>query len=521
MRGSHDPRVLFGRAQRAPVDALRATWERGRRKRSMSWCCPRSSKPVWGAKASWAGSIPVRFRMSEEPLMTDADGAEGLLRALPAVSVVLARPGVQQAIETHGRATVVRAVRDAIAEARRRTLAGDRHPPAIDDDEVALRAARIARGTLEPVLNGTGVIVHTNLGRAPLAREALEAVTRTAEGYATLEYDLDEGARGERSVHAQDLLLELTGAEDALVVNNNAAAVLLALAANAAGREVVVSRGELVEIGGGFRIPDVLAQSGARLVEVGTTNRTHLRDYEHAIGEQTAIALKVHRSNFAIVGFTADVELAALVTLAHARGLGAFVDAGSGALGDEVSEEPPIRRLVADGADVVLFSGDKLLGGPQAGIAVGRRRFLEPMRRHPLFRALRPDKMCLAALGATLALWRDDPARVPVVRLAAIPERLLESRARRIADAAEVTAIPTEARIGGGAAPLRVIPSWGIAIVARSGEPRAVELSARLRRGSPPIVTRIEDDRVILDLRCIPPEDDARVVSAIDNALDA
>jgi L-seryl-tRNA(Ser) seleniumtransferase len=459
--------------------------------------------------------------------MTDADRKREL-QALPAVGAVIERPAVKEAIREHGRAPALRAVREAIADARERVLAGE--TAQVTDSDVAARARRIARGTLAPVLNATGILVHTNLGRAPLAATALDAVRDVAAGYSTLEYDLDEGARGERHAHARDLLVDLTGAEDGLVVNNNAAAVLLALACLAAGREVVVSRGELVEIGGGFRIPEVLAQSGARLVEVGTTNRTHLRDYEQALGSDTALGLpsasrvalllKVHRSNFAMVGFTAEVGVRELAALGRARGVLTVCDAGSGCLTADLAgkDEPTVRELVEGGADLVTFSGDKLLGGPQAGIVVGRARHVELLRRHPLMRALRPDKLCLAALLATLRLWRDDPASVPLMQLASIPAAELEQRCTRLAAAIgpSAQAVRTVARIGGGAAPLREIPSWGIALDIDDPD----TFSARLRDGDPAIVGRIEAGALILDLRCVPAREDERIARAVSVAID-
>ena len=436
------------------------------------------------------------------------------LRSLPAVGVVLARPAAREAIARHGHAVVARAGREAIADARKLFAAGMKAE--VSDADVVQRAAAIARGSLRSVINATGVIVHTNLGRAPLADEAVEAMNEVARGYTSLEYDLEKGARGERHGHARELLLELTGADDAVVVNNNAGAVLLALAATARGREVIVSRGELVEIGGGFRIPDVLAQSGAKLVEVGTTNRTHARDYEQAMSDDTALVLKVHRSNFAIVGFTSEVSVKQLATLAHARKVPLAYDAGSGCLTDDLAtkEEPTVRSLIGDGADLVTFSGDKLLGGPQAGIVVGRAALVDSIRRHPLMRALRPDKLCIAALVATLKLWRDAPDTIPIFRFATVAPEELEKRAKRIAGALSAEAVQTIARLGGGSAPLREIESWGVRL--RSGDADA--LAARLRGYERPIIARIEDDAVILDLRCILPEHDELLVRAVTEA---
>ncbi len=443
------------------------------------------------------------------------------LRSLPAVSAVLARPRVIEIAEKHGTAIVTRAVRDEIEHARDE-IGRSGSALAITDEAIVSRVEALCRESLTRVLNATGVVVHTNLGRIPLARAAMEAAERAATDYATLEYDLDAGHRGQRHVHARDLLVSLTGAEDAVVVNNNAAAVLLALAACAAGRSAIVSRGELVEIGGGFRIPDVVGQSGTQLVEVGTTNRTHLRDYEAAIDERTAVLLKVHRSNFEITGFVAEVEVASLATLAHARGLALIYDAGSGCMPAiaDIVREPSVRDCVAAGADVVCFSGDKLLGGPQAGIAVGKRELIERMRRAPLYRALRPDKLTLAALTATLGLWRDRPDELPIVRMLrtsvdALDRRSLDVIARVDGSGATLEVADAIGRVGGGAAPSVELASRAIRVAGVSADP----LAARLRRGEPKVIARIEGDAVWLDLRCVPPEDDDALARALTAAL--
>lgn len=443
------------------------------------------------------------------------------LRALPAVSAVLARPAVVALAAEHGLAVTTRAVQAAIADARA-AIAETGQAVEVTDAAVVAHAAAIDRPLLPTVLNATGVVVHTNLGRVPLAHEAIEVAARVAGGYTTLEYDLDEGRRGDRHVHVRDLLVALTGAEDAVVVHNNAGAVLLALATLARGRSAVVSRGELVEIGGGFRIPDVVAQSGATLVEVGTTNRTHARDYEDAIDERTAVLLKVHRSNFEIKGFVAEVGTRALADLAHARGLALVHDAGSGCMPEiaRLVGEPSVRDLLEAGADLVCFSGDKLLGGPQAGIAVGKKALVDAMRRAPLYRALRPDKVTLAALGATLALWRDRPEALPIVRmLRATPEQL-GARAERIRDevsapGARLGVEDAVGRIGGGAAPSVELASR--ALVVRGVDAGA--LARRLREGEPHVIARIEDDAVWIDLRCVEERDDARVAQALGEAL--
>src|SRR5688500_10292004 len=368
-------------------------------------------------------------------MMEDSERIEDL-RGLPAVGALLARPAIVAMTASLGHTAVVQAVREAVALAREELRAG--RPAVLSELAIRRRATAIAQGLLRPVLNATGILVHTNLGRVTLADEAIEAMRAVAAGYSTLEYELDAGRRGHRSMHLAEAFRTLTGAEDAVVVNNNAAALLLALGSAAAGREVIVSRGELVEIGGGFRIPEVVGQSGARLVEVGTTNRTHLADYQRAITPATALLLKVHQSNFAMLGFTAEVDVPTLAGLARERGLGLVYDAGSGALSPiaERIGEPAIPAMVAAGADLVTFSGDKLLGGPQAGIAVGKSARIDAMRRAPLYRALRPDKLTIAALSATLTLWRDGPERIPLVQMVQTSPEELEARVDRLLERA-------------------------------------------------------------------------------------
>jgi L-seryl-tRNA(Ser) seleniumtransferase len=347
------------------------------------------------------------------------------------------------------------------------------------------------------VLNATGVIVHTNLGRAPLAEAALTRALDVGGSYSNLELDLESGTRGSRQDHVADALCRLTGAEAALVVNNNAAAVLLALAALAAGREVVVSRGELIEIGDGFRIPDVLAHSGARMVEVGTTNRTRAADFERAIGPETALLLRVHQSNFRIVGFTESPTTEDLAQVAHDASLWLVDDLGSGSLGN-VGDEPTAASSIASGADLVCFSGDKLLGGPQAGIVVGRRALVERLRRHPLQRALRADKLSLAALEGTLALHEDPErarAEIPVLRMLDEPLERVRQRAERLAGLVGGEVEETVARVGGGALPLAELPSAACAI--------EEELAAPLRFGDPPVLGIVRDGRLLLDARTL------------------
>ena len=367
-----------------------------------------------------------------------------------------------------------------------------------------LGAAR--RPQLRRVLNATGVIVHTNLGRAPLPAAALERVTEVARGYSNLEYDLAEGARGSRQDHLAGLLRRLTGAEASLVVNNNAGAVLLALAALAEGREVVVSRGELIEIGDGFRIPDVLARSGARLVEVGTTNRTRAADYERAIGPETALLLRVHQSNFRVVGFAEQPATAQLAAVARRHELPLVDDLGSGAL-VRLPDEPTPADALAAGADLVCFSGDKLLGGPQAGIVAGRADLVERLRRHPLQRALRADKLTLAALEGTLTLYLDRPGEIPVLRMIEEPAESVRARAERLAGLTGGAVEETVARVGGGALPLAELPSFACAL--------EEQLAEQLRGGEPPVVAVVRDGRTLLDCRTLADDELDEVAAAV------
>jgi L-seryl-tRNA(Ser) seleniumtransferase len=457
------------------------------------------------------------------------------LARLPKIDAVLARADVR-GLQVP-RFALLQAVRELVAGMRQRVLAG---APAGDlaIEDIARRARALARPSLRPVINATGVVIHTNLGRAPLSPAAIAAITAVAGGYSNLEYEIDAGRRGSRHGHVTRSLAALTGAEDAVVVNNNAAAVLLGLSALAAGREVVVSRGELVEIGGSFRIPDVMRLSGAALVEVGTTNKTRLRDYQDALTERTALLLKVHRSNFAIVGFTEEVAPAELAALARARGVLSMMDLGSGFLlepGDlqamGLPPEPGVAAAIAAGVDLVCFSGDKLLGGPQAGIVCGRADAIARLRAHPLMRALRPDKLTLAALDATLAAYRDrrgpGPVEVPALAMLGEPEDGVKRRAEaalaaldaRLARSpgealrAHAALAPCRSTVGGGAMPTATLPSWGIALVPVPGA-RAADIEAALRRAAVPVIARIVEERVILDLRTVLPRDAEALAAA-------
>jgi L-seryl-tRNA(Ser) seleniumtransferase len=398
----------------------------------------------------------------------------------------------------------VEAARTVVARAREQIQQGDDPGDLRLQLQAELDSARAPR--LRRVLNATGVIVHTNLGRAPLAEAALDRVREIARGYSNLEYDVAAGGRGSRQDHVAGLLRRLTGAEAALVVNNNAAAVMLALAALAEGREVLVSRGELIEIGDGFRIPDVLERSGATLREVGTTNRTRAADYETAIVAETAVLLRVHQSNFRLVGFTAQPSLRELADVAHRHDLPLVDDLGSGALVD-VGDEPTARTSLAAGADLVCFSGDKLLGGPQAGIVVGRADLVEQLRRHPLQRALRADKLTLAALEGTLALALEAPDQIPVVRMLREPLEAVRARATRLAELVGGEVEETIARAGGGALPLTELPSFGCAV--------EEDLAAKLRTCDPPVIALVRDGRTLLDCRTLTDVEAEEVAAAV------
>jgi L-seryl-tRNA(Ser) seleniumtransferase len=448
-------------------------------------------------------------------------------RTLPSVDAVLATVELAALLSRYPRSLVVRAVREELDRARQD---GAAIPAGGWSPAVADRLARLAAPSLAPVVNATGVVLHTNLGRAPLPRAAIDAMTRVAAGYSALEYDLGRGARGQRHVHCRDLLVELTGADDALVVNNAAGALLLALAALARGGEAVVSRGELIEIGGAFRIPDILGRSGARLVEVGTTNRTHRKDYEDAITPHTRLLLKVHRSNFQVTGFTADVPAAEVSEIARARGgLASLYDLGSGLLLDlspwGLSGEPTVAEGRASGVDLVVFSGDKLLGGPQAGVILGRGVAVEACRADPIARAVRADKLTLAALEATLALYRDpDTARyeIPVLRMLTEDEASLKRRAEALQEAvarhvsAEV--LEGESEVGGGSFPGAKLKSWVVCI--EPGHLTPDTFSARLRAADPPVIARIEGGRVVLDARTIGADELGAVERAVAATVD-
>lgn len=446
-------------------------------------------------------------------------------RDLPSVDRLLADPRVAALAAERGRAPVAGIAREVL-EGYRAAIAASADLPAPTVVDAVLARAETLRPSLRRVVNATGVIIHTNLGRAPLSRSALEAIERVSTGYSNLEFDLEAGERGTRFSHLDQTLCRVSGAEAGMAVNNNASALLLALAALCRGREVIISRGQLVEIGGGFRIPDVLRQSGATLVEVGTTNRTYVRDYAEAVTERTAAILRVHSSNFRVVGFTEQPALAGLASLARERGLLLLDDLGSGALLDTraygLAPEPLVQDSIRAGADVVLFSGDKLLGGPQAGIAAGRAEAIEAMRRHPLARAVRIDKASIAALAATLDHYAkgDAEREVPVWRMIALPPAAIEARARRWADGcgADADVEACESTVGGGSLPGESLPSSACAVAPPSG---AEAFAAALRSASPPIVARIHEGRVWLDPRTVDPSEDAHVGATLVRLLEA
>jgi L-seryl-tRNA(Ser) seleniumtransferase len=452
------------------------------------------------------------------------DDPNAPLRDLPGVDRVM------DALEDSAPALLLAwAARLAIAEARERIQGGG----TASGEEIVERARdllqrRVGR-LLRPLINATGVLIHTNLGRVPLGDRQLAAAREVSSAYSNLEYDLERGKRGTRYTHAAELLSTITGAESALVVNNNAAAVLMSLAALCSGREVVISRGELIEIGGEFRIPEVMRAAGVRLVEVGTTNRTHLVDYERAITEHTAALMKVHPSNYRVVGFTSSVSSSELGRLARGRGVLFMHDLGSGLLGEPddlgfTMQEPLVENAVAEGADIVTFSGDKLLGGPQAGLILGRADLIATIAKHPLMRAVRPDKVTLAILQETLAAYLEGtPLDLPLWKLATVSAEELESRARALVESLDnagsklkAEAVPTAAVSGGGSMPGAEIPSWGVALA--HGEISADGLDAALRGSDPPVVGRIEDDRLLLDLRTVFAEQDEALARLVNRA---
>lgn len=445
------------------------------------------------------------------------------LRAISSVDSLLNLPVMAALQEEYGHEWCLQAVRQVLDEVRSQAKSADNLPT---EEEIVSRVRSLLTSqstpTLQPVINATGVVLHTNLGRAPLCQSALREVSRIGEAYSTLEYDLNKGQRSKRDVHAADLLIRLTGAEDALVVNNNAGAVMLALAALANRKKVAISRSQLVEIGGGFRIPEVMRLSGAKLVEIGTTNRTHLADYETAIQEGASLVMLAHQSNYKIVGFTTSPSLTEITELAHKHDLPVLHDLGSGALIDPATfgleTELTVQDALLQGVDIVCFSGDKLLGGPQAGIIVGTAKLIDKIRRHAFYRALRADKLCLAALSATLLEYLKGSAveSIPVLGMLARKAPELKAQVEKWQnELAAGQVIQGESMIGGGSLPGQSLPTWLFAFKPKS----AKQFSNRLRQLDIPIITRIEDDRVLLDPRTILPYQEAVLLSSLRAAL--
>jgi L-seryl-tRNA(Ser) seleniumtransferase len=445
-----------------------------------------------------------------------------LLKKIPSITLLLEQPEFEKLVSRNSRRYLVNVIRELLADKRKKILSG--YEPELDLPtlwrEVEMRLKTKDEYHLRRVINGTGVVVHTNLGRSLLALQALDQIQVTAKHYSNLEFDLETGERGSRYSHVEGLLIELTGAEAALVVNNNAAAVLLALDTLAKGREVIVSRGQLVEIGGSFRIPEVMTRSGAVLREVGTTNKTHLRDYEAILTDQTALLLKVHTSNYRIVGFTAEVPLEDLVALGRRHNIPVMEDLGSGSFIDVsrfgLEKEPTIIEVVRAGADVITFSGDKLLGGPQAGIIVGRKNYIQALRSNPLNRALRIDKLTLAALEATLKLYRNEEQAlrdIPTLAQLSIPLPELHERAKSLfrllkktpTSGLNIEVIPTTSQVGGGALPLTFMRSYALAF--SFGRESISKLEKKFRAFSPPIIGRVEKEKFLLDVRTLQKKD--------------
>lgn len=457
--------------------------------------------------------------------------ATNVLRNIPSVTELLENPKLKPLVDRVSHNVVVDRVRSMLDDLREDVSksSGDSGLPDISElaERIAKRILEGEQPSLRPAINATGILLHTGLGRAPLAEEAVEEMMAVARGYASVELDLESGKRSQRIAAVEGLLKQITGAEAAVVCNNNAGATMLALAALASQQEVVVSRGQLIEIGGSYRLPDVMEACGAKLREVGTTNKTHPHDYENAIGEETAVLMRVHTSNFVVVGFSAEVGLEELVKIGRRNDLPVIDDIGSGAMFplDEygAAGEPVARESIAAGADLVLFSGDKLLGGPQCGIIVGRRQLIEKIAKHPMMRALRVDKITLAALAATLRLHRDPQKAmqtIPLLQLLTTPIENLQNRAERLAPQLAAcsgieSAEPVEdvAYLGGGSVPTQQLKTWCVSVRPENGNPE--RLAAALRAGTPAVVGRVQQDQLLLDLRSVPPREDQSLVEAV------
>ncbi len=446
------------------------------------------------------------------------------LRDLPSVDQLLQAPQVQDWLENYGRPLVVDAIRSTLEQAR---LDFSQGKPIPQQGEIFSGILRVLQQwttpTLIPVINAAGVILHTNLGRAPLSQAAIQAAIQVSLGYSNLEFDLVKGKRGSRLVHAEELLKRLTGAEAALVVNNNASAVMLALSTLAKRRAAVIARTQMVEIGGGFRVPDVMKQSGARLVEIGTTNRVHLSDYQAALDEKPALFMRAHRSNFRIIGFTSEPSLAEITAVAHQAGIPLVDDLGSGSLLDTarygLSHEITVQESLAGGADLVSFSGDKLLGGPQAGIIIGRADLVARLKKHPLARAIRADKLCLAALTATLMHYLKDEAetQIPIWRMIAMQIDTIQERASMWAQSlGHGEVIPGESTVGGGSLPGETLPTRLLALEVRNPD----RFMKGLRQSKPPVIARLENNQVLFDPRTVLPEQERDLLTAIQAAME-
>ncbi|MBN1254365.1 MAG: L-seryl-tRNA(Sec) selenium transferase [Deltaproteobacteria bacterium] len=462
-----------------------------------------------------------------------------LLRKIPKVDELLMAAEIKELLDVHPPEVVREGIRNGLQRLRQAILGAEKTED-ITEESFSLsnllplfkeEIAKQVNPNLRRAINATGVVIHTNLGRSPLSERALREIEEAAKGYSNLEYDLIKGARGSRYVHVEEILLRLSKAEGGLVVNNNAGAVLLALNTLAVGREVIVSRGELVEIGGAFRIPDVMAKSGGTLREVGTTNKVHLKDYEEAISDKTGLLLKVHTSNYRVVGFTSEISLEELVQLGEKHNLPVMNDLGSGCLIDLSSygmeKEPTVQEAIKTGVGVVTFSGDKLLGGPQAGIILGKKDLIDMIKANPLNRALRIDKLTLAALESTLIAYLSEAEaikEIPTLRMLTIPLDELQKRAKRLqqllakeTDGAAIEAIKTTSQVGGGALPLHDLPTWAVAVKPTTASLEALE--AALRNQAPPIIARITDDRICLDLRTILADEFTLIVHGMAQAL--
>jgi L-seryl-tRNA(Ser) seleniumtransferase len=448
------------------------------------------------------------------------------LRDLPSVDELLQTQSAAELIAQHGRPLTLSAIRQTLAGIRSRFLAGEitslpLHGLILSQVDSLLDAW--LKPTLRPVINASGVILHTNLGRAPLSDATIRAMDMVARGYSTLEYDLEKGARGSRLIHAESVLQKLTGAESAVVVNNNASAVLLVLSALANRKRVIISRSQMVEIGGGFRVPDVMKQSGAKLVEIGTTNKVHLQDYEEAL-QEGGLVMRAHRSNFKIVGFTAEPELKEIVDLTHKAGSIFIDDLGSGAMYDTAKyglvHEPTVQESLAAGADVVCFSGDKLLGGPQAGIIVGKKELLDKIKKHPLARAVRADKTCLAGVTATLLHYLKDEAEreIPILKMMSLTPKQICGRAEAWRqELGQGQVIEGESTVGGGSLPDESFPTFLLSLTVESPE----KFLKKLRTQNPPVIARTANDKVLLDPRTVPPEQEGALLVGLKNTLNS